>query len=192
MKYADYFTSVPALHTPRLLLRAFAQEDMDAYLAILQDTEVTKYMGNALDGFFKDEQAVRNWLHNINGRLLKAKRVFTWCIEHKTQQKAIGRIDLGGFEMRSMGDIAYHIAGDYWNQGLTTEAVAAVTDFGLNKLLLHRIQAFLMPLNKASIRVLEKNGYAQEGVLRKYRFGKGFHDAAVLSILREENMDVKK
>ena len=192
MKYADYFADIPTLRTSRLTMRAFTQEDMETYLAIMQDSEVTKYTGNAFDDFFKDEQAIRNWLSNINRRLLKAKRVFTWCIEHKEHGKVIGRIDLGGFDMRSMGDVAYHISSDYWNKGLTTEAIGVVTDFGLNKLLLHRIQAFVMPQNKASIRVLEKSGYEQEGVLRKYRFGKGFHDAAVLSIIREENIDVKK
>jgi len=192
MKYIDYFADVPTLYTSSLTIRAFTHEDMEAYLAILQDPAVTKYTGNAFDGFFKDEQAVRNWLNNINGRLLKAKKVFTWCIEHREHREVIGRIDLGGFEMRTVGDIAYHIASAYWNKGLMTEAIAAVTDFGLNELYLHRIQAFVLPQNKASVRVLEKNGYEQEGVLRKYHFGKEFHDTAVLSVVREENIGVKK
>ena len=192
MKYVDCFANMPTLHTSRLTMRAFTWEDMETYLTIIQDSEVAQYTGSAFDGFFKDEQAIRNWLSNINVRLLKAKKVFTWCIEHKEHGKVIGRIDLGGFDMRSMGDVAYHISSDYWNKGLATEAIGMVTDFGLNKLLLHRMQAFVMPQNKASIRVLKKNGYEQEGVLRKYRFGKGFHDAAILSIIREENLNVKK
>ena len=125
MKYGDYFASVPTLETSRLTIRAFCMEDMEEYLAVLQESEVTKYMGNALDGFFKDEQAIRNWLNNINGRLLKSKKVFTWCIEHTEHRKVLGRIDLGGFEMQSMGDLAYHISSDYWNQGLITEAIGA-------------------------------------------------------------------
>ena len=192
MKYADYFADVPTLCTSRLIIRAFTREDMEAYLAIIQNPEVTKYTGNAFDGFFKDERDIQNWLNNINGRLLKAKKVFTWCVEHKENQRVIGRIDLGGFDMRSMADVAYHISSDYWNKGLTTESIGAVTDFGLKKLLLHRIQAFVMPQNKASIRVLEKNEYEQEGLLRKYRFGKEFHDAVMLSIIREENIGVEK
>ena len=124
MKYADYFVAVPTLGTPRLIIRAFAQADMETYLAIIQNPDVVMYTGNAFDGFFKNEQDIQNWLGNINGRLLKAKKVFTWCIEHKEHRKVIGRIDLGGFDMRSVGDVAYHISSEYWNQGLTTEAIA--------------------------------------------------------------------
>ena len=80
----------------------------------------------------------------------------------------------------------------YWNKGLITEAIGVVTDLGLTRLLLHRIQALVMPPNKASIRALEKSGYEQEGILRKYRFGKEFHDATMLAIIRKENINVKK
>ena len=34
------------------------------------------------------------------------------------------------------------------------------------------------------ISVLEKNGYLQEGILRHYPFGREFHDAVMLAIVR--------
>ncbi|GAG41967.1 unnamed protein product, partial [marine sediment metagenome] len=41
------------------------------------------------------------------------------------------------------------------------------TKFGFEKIKLRRIYACVFPFNKASMKVLKKNGYKLEGVLRK-------------------------
>ena len=46
---------------------------------------------------FDKEPHITNWLNNVNGKLLKRKLVFTWCVKEKVSKKVIGRIDLGGF-----------------------------------------------------------------------------------------------
>lgn len=191
MKYADYFKEIPVLRTERLQLRAFMPGDMEAYLNITQDPAVLQYTGGGvLD--LRGEGAVNRWLANINGRVLKSKLAFTWCIADASGGQVIGRIDLGGFDKRAMAEIAYHLDSRHWGRGFATEAAQAVTDFGLDSLLLHRIQGLVMPENTASLRVLEKCGYVREGLLRKYHFGQGFHDAVMLAIIREENMGIAK
>lgn len=49
---------------------------------------------------------------------------------------------------------------------------------------LRRIQGLARVENTPSIRVLEKNGYQREGVLRGYPFGREFHDAVMLAAVR--------
>jgi ribosomal-protein-alanine N-acetyltransferase len=46
-----------------------------------------------------------------------------------------------------------------------------------------RIQGLVRVENKSSIRVLEKNGYMQEGILHYYPFGREFHDVVMLARL---------
>lgn len=191
MKYADHFKTIPVLETDRLLLRAFTREDMPAYLPIAADPDVLRYTGDGLQKF-PDEDSITRWLNNINGRVLKSKLAFTWCIEEKASGKVIGRIDLGGFDRRSMAELSYHLAKESWNQGFATEATRAVVEYGMKELLLHRIQAFVMPANIGSLRVLEKAGFAQEGLLHKYHFGNEFHDATVLAIVEEKNLSIPK
>jgi len=65
-------------------------------------------------------------------------------------------------------EIGYWLAEKHWGQGIMTEAVKLATKFGFKKLKLKRIYATVFPSNKASMRVLEKNNYNFEGVLRKY------------------------
>ncbi|HPJ02212.1 MAG TPA: GNAT family protein [Candidatus Limiplasma sp.] len=190
MKFNDCFTAIPRLETERLVLRAFTREDIAAYLAIIHDSRVQRFLGGGVP-VLSGEPHITNWLNNVNGRLLKSRTVFTWCIEQKSDSTVVGRIDLGGFVRKSMADISYYLAPSAWGRGLATEAVGAVTRFGLDTLKLHRIQAMVMPDNAASIRVLEKAGYSMEGHLRKYQMGKEFHDVDILAIVDEGNLQTK-
>lgn len=64
--------------------------------------------------------------------------------------------------------IGYKLDGEYVNQGYMTQAIHAVVDFAFNDLTLHRIEGNVMPRNTASLRVLEKCGFKNEGLAEKY------------------------
>lgn len=187
MKFNDYFTTIPNIETENLILRAFCREDINAYLEIIHNPQVQLYLGGGVN-LFNEEPHISNWLNNINGRLLKSKTVFTWCVVHKIEKKVIGRIDLGGFIKKTMAEISYYFSPEYWGRGLATQAVQEVTRFGFYELKLHRIQAMVMPDNTPSLKVLKKAGFVEEGVLKKYQFGKEFHDTVMLAAVREENL----
>lgn len=58
-----------------------------------------------------------------------------------------------------------------------TEAVRAMIQFGFEHMCLNRIEAEVMPENIASIRLLLKLGFVEEGVLHERSFWRGaFHD----------------
>ena len=178
--FHDYFESVPYLESQRFILRPFTRDDMAEYFDILRDDQVQKYLGGGVPLFDK-EPHISNWLNNINGRLLKSKTVFTWCVEEKSTGKIAGRVDLGGFQKKTMAEISYHFGRNFGGHGVATEVVEKVTSFGLENLKLLRIQGLVRVENMASIRVLEKNGYKREGVLHCYPFGKEFHTVVMMA-----------
>lgn len=49
-----------------------------------------------------------------------------------------------------------------------TEAVGKVTEIAFGRLGLHRIEANIMPWNTRSLRVVQKNGFVNEGIARDY------------------------
>jgi ribosomal-protein-alanine N-acetyltransferase len=184
MAFQDYFTQVPVLETERLILRPFSYDDINDYLSFFSDCEVQKYLGGIL--IPKDYEDAKRWVDNMNGRCLKTKLVITWCIELKATGKVIGRCDLGGFVRKSMADVSYYLSKDYWHMGLAKEAVKSVVDFSFEKLMLHRIQATVLPDNTYSIKLLKSLGFREEGLLRMYDFGKEFKDTIMLSALASD------
>lgn len=78
---------------------------------------------------------------------------------------ALSDIVRGAFRSAFLG---YKLDERLQGRGLMTEAVSMMTQFGFEALRLHRIEANVMPRNKASIRVLEKCGYESEGLSKRY------------------------
>jgi RimJ/RimL family protein N-acetyltransferase len=68
---------------------------------------------------------------------------------------------------RVSAEIGYWLGEAYWGRGIVTEAVRAITDYGVRTHGLTRVFAVPYEWNHASFRVLEKAGYALEARLRR-------------------------
>lgn len=66
------------------------------------------------------------------------------------------------------GELGYWLVDQHVGKGIMTQAVATMVDYAINELKLVRIFAPVLPHNRASARVLEKNGFIYEGTLKKY------------------------
>ncbi len=64
-------------------------------------------------------------------------------------------------------ELGYWIAEPFWGQGIATIAVGLMTQYVFETFAINRIVAEVFDYNKASMRVLEKNGYYLESVRRK-------------------------
>jgi ribosomal-protein-alanine N-acetyltransferase len=66
------------------------------------------------------------------------------------------------------GTLGYWIGLPHARQGYMTSAVRLTLDFAFRHLGLHRVEASCLPHNQASIRLLQKCGFAREGLARGY------------------------
>lgn len=73
---------------------------------------------------------------------------------------------------RKTAEIGYWLGEPYWGLGLATEAVRQMCAYGFG-LGFARLQAAVFDFNKASMRVLEKNGFRREGIFRRAVFKNG-------------------
>ena len=82
--------------------------------------------------------------------------------------EAVGGIaySLGADVERFSAEIGYWVGESYWGRGLATEALVLVTEHLFARRNLLRLFAVPLADNAASLRVLEKAGYACEGRLR--------------------------
>jgi RimJ/RimL family protein N-acetyltransferase len=74
-----------------------------------------------------------------------------------------------------------------WGQGYATEAMPLVTGHAFHELGLEKVLASVYAGNERSIRMAEKQGYRQCGLLRRNAFfGGEWHDEWLGEILRDE------
>jgi ribosomal-protein-alanine N-acetyltransferase len=93
-----------------------------------------------------------------------------WLFKKDDSTRVIGSIALnnvvrGAFQSCHLG---YKLDKDEINKGYMTEAVKKAADIAFNQYNLHRIEANIMPKNKASLRTVEKSGFHNEGLAYKY------------------------
>ncbi len=81
--------------------------------------------------------------------------------------EVVGSVGFHDIEKGFKAEIGYWLARKYWGNGIVSEAVRIVTEFGFQKLKLRRIYAKVYSFNAPSMRVLEKNGYQLEGICKK-------------------------
>jgi RimJ/RimL family protein N-acetyltransferase len=96
-----------------------------------------------------------------------------WAIE--VDGHAVGAIGIQPREdvNRISAEIGFWLGEEYWGRGIMTEAVGAVTHHAFRGRGFVRVFAEVFEWNEASMRVLEKNGYVREGVLRSHAIKAG-------------------
>ena len=101
------------------------------------------------------------------GRIVKQSPQTVWAIE--VGGEAIGGI---GIEPdtdveRVSAEVGYWLGEAFWGRGIATEALTAVTAEAFKQFEFTRLYALAFADHAASVRVLEKAGYAREGHLRQ-------------------------
>ncbi|MGX5730944.1 GNAT family N-acetyltransferase [Pseudoxanthomonas beigongshangi] len=90
-------------------------------------------------------------------------------------------------ERSGSAELGYWLGRRYWGQGLMSRIVSAYVPWVMDQLQLHRMQANVLDINPASARVLLKNGFQEEGLLRQaIRKDGQLHDLRVFSRLRAQ------
>lgn len=86
----------------------------------------------------------------------------------------VGMVGLRDIHPRDRrANLGYFVARPHRGKGYATEAVEQAVRLAFGKLRLHRIEAGVFVGNRASARVLRKNGFRREGVKRKVSFRGG-------------------
>jgi ribosomal-protein-alanine N-acetyltransferase len=91
-------------------------------------------------------------------------------LRNEDAETLVGGVTLSNVRRRAAQfvNLGYWMGAPYAGRGLMTEAVGVTLPFVFETLGLHRIHAATLPHNLASRRVLEKNGFREEGYADRY------------------------
>jgi [ribosomal protein S5]-alanine N-acetyltransferase len=185
----------PVLSSERVLLRPPRRRDFEAWRELrLRSRSFLKPFEPRWTDADLNRQA-------FGARLFRGRREaiqgtdYSFLIFEKTdgKERLAGGLTISNIRRRA----AQHASLGYWmgesfaGRGLMTEAVGLVLPFFFGTLGLHRLHAAFLPHNLASRRVLEKNGFNEEGFAENYLQIDGKWADHVLFALTRERWDAR-
>lgn len=166
--------------TPDLHLRPWRADDLDALVRHADDAEVARGVSDRFPHPYTREDGERF----LSGDVLPLQHVFAIEIDGEACG-GIGIHRIGEGERRHGAEFGYWLGRAHWGRGFMTRVAAAFVPWAMRELRLYRLQATVLDFNTASARVLLRNGFAEEGVMRCAAVKRGtLHDLRLFARTR--------
>ena len=175
----------PILVTERLALRELRDTDASAIASGAGDRRVANYLIQVPSPY--PVSLAKRWVVGRRDWWDLGRGVTLAVTRRDEPDRLLGTVSLRRFARDRRAELGYWLAVPAWGQGIATEAVRSLLDFGFRELVLARIYAQVIAGNTGSTRVLEKLGMVHEGVKRQHvRKGHRLHDIVLYGMLRAE------
>lgn len=163
----------PKLFGTLVNLREILIYDAQDITLLLMNYNVSKHLWEIPNPYSIDDALEFIKCANSDFNTLKALH---FAIESKiiprsrNNLKFVGTISVKNIDLvNKKADLGYWIGEQYWGRGIATECLKLIIDYAFSaELGLKQLCAYVFPENKASIRVLEKNGMNKIGEVNEY------------------------
>lgn len=169
------------LQTRRLLLRPLRGDDAPGMYAIYSDPQTMKYWSSVPISSL--ESAVQMVAEDL--KLQLDDTAAFWAIVLPRTGRVIGKFTLIQIDRHNRrAEIGYVLNREFWRKGYGSEVLAAMLELFFLRFELHRLEADIDTDNIASIALLKKFGFRQEGLLReRWLQGDEWRDSVMMSLL---------
>lgn len=162
----------PQLHGERVILRAPLPHDYKAWRTLRFESRTflkpfePRWTEADLGRSVFFARLKRGQLEAVQG----TDFTFFIFVRQGRKEELVGGITLSNIRRRAaqFGTLGYWMGERWAGKGLMSEAVGVLLPYAFDGLNLHRVHAAFLPHNIASRRVLEKNGFVEEGFAEKY------------------------
>ncbi|HAU1201143.1 TPA: GNAT family N-acetyltransferase [Legionella pneumophila] len=148
------------LTTPRILLRAWDEEDTIPFYRMSQDPRVMKYF----PGLWSMDM-VKDLIIRMNEQLSQ-KNFTLWAAEVKDCKQFIGFIGLNAptwnAHFTPCVEIGWRLATEFWGQGYATEGAKAALEYAFLEMHIPEIVSFTVPDNSRSRSVMDRLGMIRD------------------------------
>ena len=152
-----------------ITLEKWKKEDAYDLMRICNETDRT-YLSNRLPYPYTEENA--GWWLNMVSESEGKRGIFRSV---RVDGEIVGNITVEQKEDVFVKDaeLGYLLLADMWSKGIMSEAVRRICEIAFKELDIVRITGQVYEPNAASRRILEKNGFELEGILKKAVFKEG-------------------
>ena len=176
-------TEFPTIKTERLLLRQFADSDLENVFKGLSHPEVIKYYGVS----FQTLEATKK--HMAFFADLEKNETGIWFAVCSADNKTF--YGAGGLNSLSIehkkAEIGFWLLKEFWGQGVMTEVMPVICNYGFDNLGLHRIEGLVETDNLNCKNAMKKLDFKHEGTMKDCEIKNGkFISLDIYAKLRSE------
>jgi RimJ/RimL family protein N-acetyltransferase len=147
------------LETERLVVRNWQESDVNHCLVLAHDVGYNCF---SLPGRFlvhSHEEAHEKIRERM--RLFDERKLGKFPLFLRATGEFIGTCGMEPFDLEGQPEVelGYRLCLNFWGKGYAKEAATAMLSYGFGDLKLARIMAFVLPQNKASVRILDRLGF---------------------------------
>lgn len=162
-------------------LRDWRADDAQTLVIHANDAQVARCLGERFPHPYTHDDATAFIAHALHSAHEKS-----YAIEINGEVAGCVGVNPGQGVERFSAELGYWLGRAYWGEGIMTAAVRALLPRAWCELRLYRVQARVFADNPASMRVLERCGFAREAVLRRQVVkGERLLDLHVFAITRD-------
>lgn len=149
-----------------------------SYIEWLNDHSINRYMFSGRLPIGIDEISIPNTISELRFAALSSLKYSCeddTLVESDDYSEYIGTISINSIDWISRrAEIGYMIGDkNYWGVGIASEMVKLITDYGIDRINMNKIEAGVISGNIGSIKVLEKNGFRKYGTIPSEYFLEG-------------------
>lgn len=159
---ADLFEKFPEVENDMVIIRKMKISDVSALSEISNNDNVYKYIPPFL--YKKNDKFLTTAIQNLSERdFLKKKLIIAGIYLKSNPNRLVGLAEMFDYKRRDNKiTIGYRINESYWNQKVATNALSLMVEYLVNEIGILKIEAYVMPENIFSSRVLLHNGFEKE------------------------------
>jgi RimJ/RimL family protein N-acetyltransferase len=167
----EFLTSIPILHTKRLLLREYRRADFDVFAAHLADPVISAHLGHA------DRQAAWRIFCSQAGLWL-IDGAGWWAVEERETGRLVGNVGAFFREDAAVMELGWNTYRDFWGRGFANEAAAAALNHALEVRREAKVRALIASDNASSLSVARRLGLTLEAHTEIHGKAVGIHTRA--------------
>jgi len=162
-------SNFPILKTERLLLRQFAESDLENVFNGLSHPDIIKYYGVS----YPTLEATKAQMEFF-ADLEKNETGIWWAVCSPDNQLFYGAGGLNSLSKEhKKAEIGFWLLPDYWGKGFMTEAMPLICNYGFDTLGIHRIEGIVETENLLCKKAMEKLRFQHEGTMRECEIKNG-------------------
>lgn len=171
----------------RVYLRALELDDYKVSINWRKDKGIWNMLGGTR--YYVSESYEKRWVEKAIFESTDVRLAI--CLLEN--DKYIGNVYMTDINTNNRSCESHILIGDrnYWGQGYAREALMIAVEYMFEERNIHRIQAYILESNVASLKLHQRCGYKIEGLLRDSVFKNGkYQNQYILSLLQDDYVSI--